>query len=152
MLEPYFYDLPKEEVKLPKAKRAKFASEAEQLLGSVKGMDAKQGEERFAKALDEIGEVLGYQFRIAVGAPRGMPGWKELDFLIQTIYGYTAVEIDDMSFVHLGKQAEMTMEDGIRIAGLADMGVNVRQIEHVDNARLQNQEDAARAVKELLKL
>lgn len=135
---------------LPKAPRAKFAKEGEILTGKVKGIDAKADEERFAKGLNRYPDVRQYFFRLAVGAPRGMPGWKELDFLIETFHGWVAVEVDDMEFVHKGKTSEMQMADLQRITGLKDIGVDVHEIHHVPAARLADEQGVDQVIRELL--
>jgi hypothetical protein len=150
MFEPYLYPTQDEKIAPKKAGMAKFAKDEEVLSGVVKDMSAAAGEERLARALDKHPAVLGYEFRKAVGAPRGMPGWKELDFLIETAFRYVAVEVDNMSFIHLGRDAESVFEDAQRIEGLAKISVDVYEIKHVDEARLSVQIGAEQVARELL--
>jgi len=134
-------------------KKPTFANEPEQLSGQVNGIDAAQDEERYARALDRNKAVRRYWFRInPTGIPKGMPGWLELDFLVETGFEYRAFELDDMEFVHRGqrKGAEMVIKDLKRREGLALMGIVVKEIEHIDAAKLQNQDDADRTVRNLL--
>lgn len=135
----------------PHVIKPRIAAEAEQLSGQVKGIDAAQGEERFARALN--GVVNNYYFRInPTGVPTGMPGWLELDFLVQTRnFAWRAFEIDGMEFVHRGarKAAEALVKDLRRREGLAGMGIVVQEIEHVDEGKLQTLDDAKRTVREL---
>lgn len=133
---------------------APVAKPDEGLTGMVQGKTAAQDEERFARALDRNSQVMGYEFRLAVGAPKGMPGWRELDFLVETYSGYRAFEIDDTSFVHKGESARATdrLHDISRVQALQNMGAEVAHgVEHVDAvAHLQNQNDANRKVRELI--
>lgn len=125
----------------------------EQLDGFVQGKKATDDEERFAKALDKIGSVQGYEFRMALGAPRGMPGWRELDYLVQTPGGWRAFEIDDTSFVHRGESARNADQtrDLQRIQALERQGIHLaRGIEHVDAVMwLDTQAKADARVREL---
>ena len=145
---PFKYKVSRKKPPISSSK-PEFADTPERLTGSIKGMPAAKGEERFANAL------RGYEFRFRInptGIPRGMPGWLELDFLINTPFGYRAIEIDDMEFVHRGvrKSAEMVLKDNRRKKGLAGMGIDVREIEHIDTALLETQEDANTVVRNLL--
>lgn len=136
----------------PPLGKPEFASEAEQLIGEWDGMPASDIEERWAKATAGNPKVLQTEFRVALGAPKGMPGWKELDFLHNTVHGWKAIEIDDTSFVHKGAsgKAEIVNEDIVRLMGLRQLGINVPEIIHVDGARLQTQDDAKRAQREII--
>jgi hypothetical protein len=148
----YQYKIPAK-TPAPHTQKPSFATEAEQLSGQVRGIDAAMGEERFAKALNKHKSVREYYFRVnPSGVPRGMPGWLELDFLVQATAGWRAFEIDNMEFVHRGqrKGAEMVLKDNLRKKGLANMGIIVREIEHIDEADLQTVEDAQRVARELL--
>jgi hypothetical protein len=137
----------------PPSRKPTFAKEAEQLTGTVNGIAAVQGEERFARALRKDSKARRFYFRVnPTTVPRGFPGWLELDFLVETNFGWRAFEIDGMDFVHRGirKAAEMVVKDLKRREGLAKMGISVRDIEHVDEASLQTQEAADKTVKNLL--
>lgn len=126
----------------------------EALDGFVQGKSATADEERFARALERNNRAQSYEFRLAVGAPKGMPGWRELDFLVYTYSGWRAFEIDDTSFVHKGESARTTdrLRDISRIQALSVQGINLLAgIEHVDaNVFLNNQADADRKVRDLL--
>jgi hypothetical protein len=77
--------------------------EPEALSGSVQGKTASAPEERLAKALDKHG--IYYDFRFNFGAPKPLPGWKELDFLVQTGGLMYAIEVDT-AFTHRMKAAQ----------------------------------------------
>jgi len=86
------------------------AVDDEALTGSVQGKQASAPEERLAKALDKAN--IQYYFRYAVGAPRNMPGWKELDFLISHAGMVYALEVDT-AFTHRKKAYSDVLHDAI---------------------------------------
>lgn len=95
----------------PSVQKPVFAKDdPEQLSGSVQGMPASAGEERMAKALSKKG--IQYRFRYSVGAPRGLPGWKELDFLIVKAGMVYACEVDT-AFTHRSKANTDVLHDAI---------------------------------------
>ena len=147
-----FYQQPKARAKPQYI--APTPAEDEQLTGSVQNMPASDNEERFARSLYKNKRVQGFEFRKAIGAPKGMPGWKELDFLVSTISGFHAFEIDDTSFVHKGESARTKdrLSDITRRQALERDGIQLPAgIEHVDaSAWLQNQESSDRRVRELI--
>ena len=128
--------------------RPTFAKSAEQLYGSVNGMSATEGEERFYRAITKNTNVQGTLFRMSVGAPKGMPGWKELDFLVQTYTGYKAIQIDGADYVHRGTTEEDKMRDLITINYLAQYGVN--EVVHVRADQLETQEGANEIARRIL--
>jgi len=131
------------------ATKPMVASEKEQLIGTVRGMKASDLEERFAAALDQRRRsVDGYYFRLPVNAPRGMPGWKELDFLVIS-RGYHPIQIDDVTFVHKGQRAlaQDKLNDVIIMNALASM--SPRPIRHIPSTRLGDKDAAMSVVKEL---
>lgn len=95
---------------LPSRPRIGGGDIPEQLTGVVQGVKASAPEERMAKALDKA--QIQYQFRYTVGAPRGLPGWKELDFLILTKGVMYAVEVDT-AFTHRFKSNSDVLHDAI---------------------------------------
>ena len=96
--------------------------EAELLEGQVNGMKASAPEERMAKALS--GKKIPFEFRYTLGAPRGLPGFKELDFLIQANGQYYAVECDT-EFTHRNKGASDVLHDAIVLKDLRGEGFQV---------------------------
>lgn len=131
-------------------RRPTFAKDAEQLAGSFRGMKASDIEERFGNALQKSGRVRNVFFRVPVGAPRGMPGWKELDFLVETYYGYRAFQTDDVEFVHVGSRDKDRLTDMIILEELRKMGTKVNVIERIPSTRLGNGIQAKNTVRELL--
>lgn len=97
-------------INLPTLPRLSDNDSPEQLMGSVNGMQASAPEERLARALDKAG--IQYLFRYTVGAPRGLPGWKELDFLIPNNGILYAVEVDT-AFTHRNKANSDVLHDAI---------------------------------------
>lgn len=99
--------------------------EAEVLGGTVQGMPASAPEERLARALDKIDAVENYQFRYTVGAPRGLPGWKELDFLVFARGIAFAIEVDS-EFTHRDKAGRGdVLHDAIVLNDLSQQGIPV---------------------------
>ena len=133
--------------------KPQFARDGEEVLtGYVDGIPAKRDEEFFMSEVRKVPSVKNSTFRMAVGAPRNMPGWLELDALLETMGGFRAFEIDDMSFVHLGQRenAETKVKDLRRVAGLAKYGINVpKGIEHLDAADLETRAQTKNVVREL---
>lgn len=126
-------------------------ADEEVLSGYFDGIPANRGEEFFMQEADRMENVRSVEFRMTLGAPKGLPGWLELDALIETYNGFRAFEIDDMSFVHLGQReaAETKVKDSRRIDGLRRMAISVREIEHVDAAELGTRADAAEVLRSL---
>jgi hypothetical protein len=124
--------------------KPRVAVDKEQLMGSVRGMKASSLEERFAKALDK--RNIDYYFRLSIGAPRGLPGWKELDFLVVN-GGYYPIEIEDTTFIHHGTTAEDMLKDAQTVEYLKMY--NPFPVKHVDQTRLGDDKMADLVVKEL---
>ena len=141
----------KQEQKFP-SRRPQVAKVGDEVLsGYVDGFPAARGEEFLVSELRKSRNVRNVSFRMAVGAPRNMPGWLELDLLVETYNGFRAIEVDDMSFVHRGgrEEAESKVKDLRRVAGLQKMGYNVREIEHIDDDKLQDRQLTRRTLEEL---
>jgi len=120
----------------------------EQLTGQVMQMDASAPEERLARALDEVG--IPYLFRYVVGAPKGMPGWKELDFVIQTKGLLYALEVDT-AFTHRAKENADVLHDAIVLNDfqLKTMGLMYPKVFHADgDTELSTRENAKQYVKQ----
>lgn len=142
--------------KPPKAKAIPLPSkpsvsppQAEQLMGSVHGKEASAPEERLAKALDKAG--MQYEFRYVVGAPKGLPGWKELDFLVSRSGVLYAIEVDT-AFTHRGKQQKDRLHDAIILNDkeLNSMGLLWPMVFHADGeSDLASQENSNAYVKRL---
>ena len=112
--------------------RADTGDEAELLGGMVQGKKASAPEERLFRALDEIG-IDNAEFRYTIGAPRGLPGWKELDALIPTKSGLIfAVEVDT-AFTHREKGRADVLHDAIVLQDLTKQGMNIwPKVIHLD--------------------
>lgn len=146
-----FRTVRKDNFKFPSSKQQTAKDGEEILSGYVDGIPAKRDEEFFLSEVRKLPNVLSSEFRMAVGAPKNLPGWLELDALIGTFAGYRAFEIDDMSFVHLGQReaAETKLKDIRRVDGLRKIGVNVREIEHIDAADLEDRDKTKTKIREL---
>lgn len=144
MLEPFQYRVRKKKQPVNVRKTPTTATEPEQLVGSVHGYNASEIEERFAKALDK--REITYWFRVAINAERGMPGWKELDFLVEH-FGIWPVEVEDVTYVHRGTSAEDALKDAITMESLKDY--NPHPVIHVTNFELETQELADATVRRL---
>lgn len=119
----------------------------EALTGYVNDMKASAAEERLAKALDKAN--IYYLFRYTVGAPRGLPGWKELDFLISTKGLIYALEVDS-AFTHQGKANADVLHDAIILNDreLQAYGTVFPSVLHVDGeAELAGEAEAQAYVK-----
>jgi hypothetical protein len=127
--------------------KPEFAREAEQLTGSVNDIKANQFEERLANALND--RKVPYYFRYAVGAPKGFPGWKEVDFLVSAPGQVEVIMVDGVDFVHRGSeaQAQDQLNDIIIKKSLVDYGINI--VRHISTARLTDQTSANQVVREI---
>ena len=155
MLPPVKVHVPRRtsgKLKLPAPYRPRIeqGEEAELLEGTVQGMKASKGEERFARALSKITAVDGFQFRYAVGAPKGLPGWKELDFVVVKGGTLYAIEVDT-AFTHRDKKASDTLHDAIILKELAKLGMQLHPIViHLDGeSDLADQSKANQTAKRL---
>ena len=146
-----FKRIRKPEEKFP-SNKPQIAKDGEEILsGFVDGMPAKRDEEFFMQEIRRLPGVGKTEFRATLGAARFMPGWLELDALVETQRGYRAFEIDDMSFVHLGQREsnETKIKDHRRIDGLKKKGINVRVIEHLDAADLETRAEAKKLIRKI---
>lgn len=146
-----FKRMPRASDRFPNRKPQVAKEDEEILSGFVDGIPAKRDEEFFMQELRKRPSVQESEFRKALGAPKGLPGWLELDALVRTYNGFRAFEIDDMSFIHAGAReaAETKVKDGRRLAGLRMKGISVRQIEHLDAKDLETRADAKRLLRKL---
>lgn len=101
------------------------------LMGEVDGFQASAPEERLARALRK--KNLQFQFRMTVGAPRGLPGWKELDFIVWSSGMLYAVEVDT-AFTHRQKENADVLHDAIILNDpeLQAMGTFYPKVFHAD--------------------
>lgn len=148
-MKPFQFKIVKRAIKvdLPSYTSIQADTEPEQLTGVVQGMNASAPEERMAKALDKAG--IQYIFRYTVGAPRGLPGWKELDFLVSSGGLLHAVEVDT-AFTHRNKQQSDVLHDAIVLndQNIKAMGEVYPQVLHVSgDSDLSDQDSADKFVK-----
>jgi hypothetical protein len=139
---------PSSDINLPAFPQLSPRDEPEMLTGTVKDMDASAPEERLARALDEAG--INYYFRWTVGAPRGLPGWKEVDFIIMSGGLLYAAEVDT-AFTHRGKEQSDILHDAIILndRNLQEMGTVYPQVLHADgDSELANNTNAKNYVKQ----
>jgi hypothetical protein len=124
------------------------------LTGKVQGLKAAQGEERLARVLDiKIRKriVQTYYFRTSPGVPKGIVGWKELDFLIIPNGRPLAVSVKGEDFVHRSSASKEQdkLNDIIILARLKKLGYDIPNIISVPAEKLKTQKDAERAVKDI---
>lgn len=146
---PKVYKLKKRKKEEPpfSVKKPQAARDAEQLMGTVNDMRASDIEERFARACEKY--EIEYFFRLPIG-DFGRPGWKELDFLLFTMIGVLAVQIDDIEFIHKGTQnTEDKITDIIILDKLKQYGI--REVTHITSDRLATQAMAESVVRSLIK-
>ena len=118
--------------------------EPEQLSGEVQGMEASAPEERMAKALTKAN--MNFKFRLVIGAPKGMPGWKELDFLVMESGLLYAMEMDT-AFTHRSKEQKDKLHDALILNDkeLQSYGQIWPEVFHVDGDSEAGSDDNARA-------
>lgn len=118
-------------IDLPGFPNASSPAPEEALTGTVQDKEASAGEERLARAYDEAN--IRYVFRHVVGAPKGLPGWKEVDFLVISKGFLYTVEVDS-AFTHRGKQYADVLHDAIILNDpeLQTYGELYPQVFHVD--------------------
>lgn len=98
--------------------------EAEVLVGEVQGMKASMPEERLHNALAANRNVQGLEFRYTLGAPRGLPGWFELDYLVASGGQHYAIEVDT-EFSHRMKVRSDALHDARVLKSLRGQGLTV---------------------------
>ncbi len=136
---------------LPKGglKRSGIDTEQETLTGEVNGFKASAPEERAVRGLVKRPTVVNYFFRMALGAERNLPGFKELDLLIETNSIWYAVEVDS-PFTHRNKGTSDILHDAIVLENLTHLNVYPRVINLDQDADLSNQLQADQTMKNLL--
>lgn len=150
MTKTFKFRVPGSPVKiaLPSRPQINSGTEEERLTGQVDGMTASAGEERLAKAFDDAG--IQYQFRYVVGAPKGLPGWKELDFVVMRGGMVYTVEVDT-AFTHRGKEYADVLHDAIVLNDkeIKLMGQVWPSVIHVDGeSDLASKENASAYVRQ----
>ena len=124
------------------------AEDPEQLTAVVQGKQASAPEERLARALDEAG--ISYEFRFNFGAPKPLPGWKELDFLISHAGLLYATEVDTL-FTHRLKGYSDPLHDALILAdkNISAMGELYPHVFHASgDTELSTQANAKQYVKQ----
>lgn len=148
MTKTFKFKVPRQGPRIPLPSRPRLAREDEEVLvGEVKGMKASAPEERLAKELDKAG--IQYEFRYVVGAPKGLPGWKELDFLVSSGGLLYALEVDT-AFTHMSKENADKLHDAIiqNDRNLKELGELWPEVIHVDgDSDLSAKESARQFVK-----
>jgi len=143
MIQHYEYKIRKKKLPLTGRQTPRAARDAEELSGTVHGFRASDLEERFAKALDL--KDIEYYFRFALGE-RGMPGWRELDFLV-VFFGYHPIEVEDITFIHRGKTSEDAWKDAQVMEALKEY--QPFPVVHITNDDLYDQDAANATVRRL---
>jgi len=109
----------------PQRPRADTGDQPEILEGTVQNKKASAPEERLAKALNKLPSVDGYNFRQTLGAPRGLPGWFEIDFVVSARGMVYAIEVDS-EFTHRNKSGRSdVLHDAKALKQLAGQGHQV---------------------------
>lgn len=134
------------EIPLPTQPQVAQADE-QTLTGQVQGQPASAPEENLANALDDAN--YGYIFRYTIGAPKGLPGWKEVDFLVSSNGMIYCVEVDT-AFTHRNKEHQDKLHDAIILQDerLKQMGQLFPEVIHGDgDTELATQKEAMTFVK-----
>jgi len=131
----------------PYKPRADTGNQPEILEGTVQNMKASAPEERLARALGK--QQTDFEFRHTIGAPRGLPGWKEIDFIVPSFGQVYAVEVDT-AFTHREKGRADVLHDAIALVELKKEGMTVYpMVLHVDGeSDLATRENATAWVKQ----
>ena len=124
------------------------------LTGLVQGLKAAQGEERFSRTLNKgvnKGLVRGYYFRSSPGLPKGIQGWKELDFLVFGTHDIKAISVKGEDFVHKGEVARQQdrLNELIILSRLAAEGIKLDKIISIPADKLVDQEQSDRVGRDL---
>jgi hypothetical protein len=152
--KPFQYKRVKKAERVDRPRIQPPAEDGNQYSGQIDGMKAAEGEENLYNAAIKTGHVIGLEFRKPVGAPRGMPGQKELDFLITLNTGEAlAIQVRDYDFVHKGNKnaGEDEATDTYILMKLKTEGVTVRgnKIITISDDDLATPELARKAVEDL---
>lgn len=115
------------------------------LTHQVQGQHASNLEEHLAKALEA--HEIQYEFQYIHGAPKGLPGYNALDFLIYHGGVYYPTQVDDTTFIHKGTGAHDKVVDIKTMDDLNHLGLNPYPIRHVTQDDLSTYEDAERYVR-----
>lgn len=123
------------------------------LTGKVQNVKAAEGEERLARTLDRSiskGLVRDYKFRWTT-LKRGIVGYKELDFLVNSNLGPVAISVKGEGFVHRGSAAheQDKINELLIISKLRDMDINVSEVKTISAEKLKTQKEADKAAKDL---
>lgn len=130
---------------VPAPSQPQIASETtEPLTGMVNGMQASANEEYMADALKKAN--VNFIFRYVIGAPRGLPGWKEVDFLVIQNGIVYAMEMDT-AFTHRTKEQKDILHDALIVndKNLKTMGTVWPSVIHVDGESDGSSRETARA-------
>jgi len=132
----------------PRRPRLDNGDEPEVLAGEVMGMKASAPEERMARALGKV--QAPFEFRYTLGAPRGLPGWFEIDFLVEKNGMVYPIEIDT-EFTHRQKSRSDVLHDAKALVELEQTGMAVYpKVLHIDGeSELVNQRAADATAKRL---
>jgi hypothetical protein len=124
------------------------------LTGMVKERQAQEGEERLAREFYKgivKAQIRDFYFEWSPGVPEGLPGWRQLDYMV---FGYgkdVAIAIDDVDFVHRSAKAKNhdKVGDMLFLERLNKLGYDIREIKHIPASDLATQEGAAKVYREL---
>ena len=126
--------------------RIRGKSEDERLEGFVRGKEASELEERFARALD--GHKMRYVFQEIINTPYQVPGQKnEIDFIVDE-FGTHPIEIDG-TWIH--KSPSQKSEDALRDAIIDDITSKWgwERIVRIPGNELESQDQANKVAEEL---
>ena len=144
---PYLYPKEKKERLNIPLNRVPFPTADEQLSGFVRGEDASDLEERYAKALDKLGKEFEFQYEVYAAGT--LPGEAKLvDFVVYD-GGIPFPEEVDAAFTH--KTAEQKGYDRVRDAIVNEtlMKDGFQPLVRIDGERMNTQEGADQVASEM---
>ena len=119
------------------------------LSGYIRGAEASDIEERFARALEAVRHVDNYEFRMPVISGRGLPGQLEIDFVVTLGALVYPFQIDG-EYAHKGISKRMDDNRKDVLVNQYMQRYGAKPVMRIDGEKLQTQEMADQLVKELI--
>lgn len=129
--------------------RPKPVNDEEALTGYVEGKSASDIEERFARALDNLSTVEGYEFLPVIIAPPNVAGSIQLDFLVYS-GGLWPIQIDG-DYIHKSAEAKAhdLLQDALTDDYFRSQGRGAQPSKRIPGHKLETQSEADSVAREL---